>query len=253
MGASDIGTKAIAAARRVATLIPGVVAQPPEHLGDDFERAFARAQPFTMTSRERMYALWQAVRYVVQADIAGDFVECGVWRGGSSMLAALAFADAGDARPIWLYDTYEGMTAPTGRDRLASGQSAAERLASQDKMTGSDWAYASLDDVRAQMGSIREYPADQIRFVRGPVERTIPTEAPDRIALLRLDTDWYESTKHELEHLWPRLTAGGVLIVDDYGHWQGAREAVDEYISEHGLKLLLHRIDYTGRAAVKLQ
>ena len=83
------------------------------------------------------------------------------------------------------------------------------------------------------------------------VEDTIPNQAPKEIALLRLDTDWYESTLHELEHLYPRLVSGGVLIIDDYGHWRGAREAVDEYIDKHKLKLFLTRIDYTGRLCVK--
>ena len=78
------------------------------------------------------------------------------------------------------------------------------------------------------------YPPERIHFVRGPVEETLPAGAPDEIALLRLDTDWYESTRHELEHLYPRLAAGGVLLVDDYGHWEGARKAVDEYFADHG-------------------
>jgi len=96
------------------------------------------------------------------------------------------------------------------------------------------------------------YDPEKIRFVQGRVEDTLPRHAPDRIALLRLDTDWYESTRHELEHLFPRLAVGGVLILDDYGHWQGARQAVDEYVREHRLRLFLHRIDYAGRCAVKV-
>jgi hypothetical protein len=95
------------------------------------------------------------------------------------------------------------------------------------------------------------YPSDLINYVEGKVEETIPVNAPDQISLLRLDTDWYESTKHELIHLYPRLVEGGVLIIDDYGHWQGARRAVDEYIEENNLPLLLCRIDYTGRITVK--
>ena len=91
-----------------------------------------------------------------------------------------------------------------------------------------------------------------MRFVPGRVEETIPEAAPERIAVLRLDTDWYESTRHELEHLFPRLAVGGVLIIDDYGHWQGARRAVDEYLAASGARLLLSRIDYTGRMAVKI-
>ena len=80
---------------------------------------------------------------------------------------------------------------------------------------------------------------------------SLPAQAPTAVALLRLDTDWYLSTKHEMEHLYPRLSAGGVLIVDDYGHWDGARQAVEEYFLTHGDKPLLARTDYTGRLAVK--
>ena len=89
---------------------------------------------------------------------------------------------------------------------------------------------------------------ERIHFVEGKVEDTIPAHAPERIALLRLDTDWYESTRHELEHLYPRLSRGGVLIIDDYGHWQGARQAVDEYFGD-AHAALLNRIDYTARAS----
>ena len=80
----------------------------------------------------------------------------------------------------------------------------------------------------------------------------MPGYLPSGIALLRLDTDWYESTKHELEHLYPLLVSGGVIIIDDYGHWKGAKKAVDEYIKDNNLPLLLNRIDYTGRIGIKL-
>jgi hypothetical protein len=88
----------------------------------------------------------------------------------------------------------------------------------------------------------------RIHFHTGMVEDTIPRLAPERIAILRLDTDWYVSTKHELEWLWPRLSSGGVLIIDDYGHFTGARKAVDEFF---GGQTFLFRIDYTGRLVTK--
>jgi O-methyltransferase len=106
----------------------------------------------------------------------------------------------------------------------------------------------ALAEVQAAMRSTG-YPEHQIGYVSGRVEETIPESAPSEIALLRLDTDWYGSTRHELEHLYPRLVSGGVLIVDDYGHYAGARQAVDEYFA--GRPILLARVDYTGRMAVK--
>ena len=96
------------------------------------------------------------------------------------------------------------------------------------------------------------YPESRLHFVRGAVEQTLPARAPEQVAILRLDTDWYESTRHELVHLFPRLTVGGVLIVDDYGHWEGARKAVDEYFGAEHAPLLLTRVDYTGRVAIKV-
>ena len=95
------------------------------------------------------------------------------------------------------------------------------------------------------------YPSERIHFVPGKVEDTIPASAPESIALLRLDTDWYESTKHELVHLFPRLATSGVLIIDDYGHWRGSRLACDEYFEQNRVPILLNRIDFTGRIALK--
>jgi hypothetical protein len=210
-----------------------------------------KVRPFTMTSEERVVALLDAVRYLSRYDLQGAFVECGVWRGGSSMAAALALQAIGNtSRDLYLYDTFDGMSAPTEIDRVHSGQSAADQLQATQLGTGI-WCRAGLDEVQANLASTG-YPADRIRYVRGRVEDTIPATLPDMIALLRLDTDWYESTKHELEHLYPRLVPGGVLIIDDYGHWQGARKAVDEYFARLPTPVFLHRIDYTGRCVVKL-
>lgn len=96
------------------------------------------------------------------------------------------------------------------------------------------------------------YDEQNVVFVKGKIEETVPAQVPERIALLRLDTDWYESTRHELVHLFPRLVRGGVLIIDDYGHWQGARKATDEYFRENGISLLLNRIDFSARIGIKL-
>jgi hypothetical protein len=96
------------------------------------------------------------------------------------------------------------------------------------------------------------YPVEKMHFVQGAVEKTLREhELPPSIAVLRLDTDWYESTKVEMEVLYPRLARGGVLMIDDYGHYAGSRRAVDEYFSEAGIVPLLQPIDYTGRIFVK--
>src|SRR5688572_15585786 len=159
-------------------------------------------QPYTMTSPERLYALIQAVRYVSATAIPGDIVECGVWRGGSMMAAALTLIQCKDvARELFLFDTFDGMTPPTERDVAIDGQSAGELLDSHDKTRAdSAWCHATLDQVRDAM-SCTGYHAGKIRYVKGRVEDTVPLHAPPKIALLRLDTDWYESTRCELEHL----------------------------------------------------
>lgn len=213
--------------------------------------AVQRVLPNTMTSVQRLMALRTAVRYISQHRIVGDLVECGVWKGGSMMMAALTLLECGDEeRHLYLYDTFEGMSAPTDKDQDYQGNSADKLLATESK-NSLIWAASPLNVVKAGMESTK-YPSERIHYVQGKVEETIPATIPERIAILRLDTDWYESTYHEMVHLFPRLVRGGVLIIDDYGHWEGARKAIDQYLSEKQITILLNRIDYTGRIAVKI-
>lgn len=220
-------------------------------LEPEFLALYARCAPYTLTSVERVYALWSAVAYVSRHGVGGDIVECGVWRGGSMMAAAHTLLSLGDRdRTLWLYDTYEGMSEPTARD-VNRGDRAARRRWERERRDGHNaWNYAPLDDVRRNVSGTG-YPEAQLRFVKGKVEETIPGTSPDRIAILRLDTDFYESTYHELVHLFPRLVPHGVLLLDDYGHWRGAREAVDRFLAEQRPAMLLDRIDYSGRIGVK--
>lgn len=219
----------------------------------EFRALVDRVRTYTMTSVERMYALYNATKYVQQAAIPGSIVECGVWRGGSMMVVAhtLLSMKCTD-RDLYLFDTYEGLPRPDeSKDVDLWGNRAIDGWQTrQTSEESSYWAEASIDDVRTNLLSTG-YPEAKLHFVKGLVERTIPRDAPEEIALLRLDTDWYASTKHEMNHLFPRLADKGVLIIDDYGHFKGARQAVDEYVAEHKLPLLLNRVDYTGRLAVK--
>jgi hypothetical protein len=230
----------------------GAIPLPPDFDAADVD-LLRRVGSFTMTSPERLFALRRAVEYVVENEIPGDIVECGVWRGGSMMAVALTLLRL-NARPrrLFLFDTFQGMTPPGKQDRSYRNESASALLAGADPRTSQVWGVAGLENVKSAMRSTG-YDEDRLIFVAGKVEETLPAAAPEKIALLRLDTDWYESTYHELVCLYPRLTVGGVLIIDDYGHWQGARQAVDQYIKENQLKLLLNRIDYTGRMAVKVE
>jgi hypothetical protein len=189
---------------------------------------------------------------VVKNDLDGAFVECGVWKGGSSMAMALTLNKLGaEKRDIYLYDTFSGMSVPGDVDISIRGEAARQTFSeTRTSDGGSDWCLSPLEEVKQNLFSTG-YEQEKFHFIKGKVEETIPESIPKEIALLRLDTDWYESTKHELIHLFPLLQPNGVLIIDDYGHWEGARKAVDEYISDNNIRILLNRIDYTGRIAVK--
>jgi O-methyltransferase len=221
----------------------------PAHYDEMAQPIIRAARPYTMTRVEKQYALYLATRYVVKYRIPGSIVECGVWRGGSMHVVARTLLAIGDtSRELHLFDTFEGMTPPTDKDVTYAGEPVADLLSSRPKTTRI-WAVASLEDVQQGFEDI-PYPGEKIHFVKGPVESTLPEQAPDQIAILRLDTDWYESTRHELRTLYDRLSPGGALIIDDYGTYQGARAAVEEFIEETGARLLLLPIG-PGRIAVK--
>lgn len=218
----------------------------------DYLELFERVKPFTITSYERVYGLVDATRYVVRNRIPGAFVECGVFKGGSMMAIALALlAEGVDDRELYLYDTFAGMPAPGERDVDLWGKRARELFPrNPESDVGSTLLNCSQAAVAAAMASTG-YPADRVHFVKGLVEETLPGRAPASIALMRLDTDWYRSTLHELVHLYPRLSPRGVAIIDDYGHFAGAREATDEFFRTQGHSPFLHRLDYTGRLLIK--
>ena len=220
----------------------------PVDFDDELAAVVRRVRRHTQTSAERIGSLCDSVEYVVRHRIEGALVECGVWRGGSMMAAALTLLRLGDtSRDLYLLDTYTGMPKPGAVD-VPSPYGNYSRHWRRERR--SRWLAVPAEAVRERMESTG-YPPERIHLVPGRVEDTVPAQAPERIALLRLDTDWYASTKHELDHLYPRLSDGGVLIVDDYGHFEGARRAVDDYLAEQAEPLLLNRIDYTGRIAVK--
>jgi hypothetical protein len=224
----------------------------PENCPYDFraeEIDIVRAvRPWTMTGPERIYALIQAARYVSSTNIMGGIIECGVWKGGSMAAVARTLLQLHDVRrDLHLFDTFEGMTEPTLEDTNRSGMLAAELMV---KNPGIKCDGAPLEIAKTVLYETG-YPKEKIHFVQGKVEETIPRLSPDSISLLRLDTDWYQSTKHELVHLFPRLSRGGVIIIDDYGHWEGCRQACDEYFSEQRIPILLNRIDDTARIALK--
>lgn len=228
----------------------------PPDVDGDTAATVAAVRGLTLTTTDRVIALCEAVRHVVRAGVPGALVECGVWRGGSSLAMVRTLLDLGVTdRDVFMFDTFERMPEPGPEDVDLQGTSAAtyhrilEEGGDYDRATYDYLPYGEVQAVLSGTG----YPPEHLHFVRGLVEDTLPEHAPERAALVRLDTDYYRSTRHELEHLYPRLSTGGVLLIDDYGHWLGCRQAVDEYLAQlaaEGTHLLLHRIDYSARLAV---
>jgi hypothetical protein len=235
---------------RASYFLPALL---PPDLDPKVAETIRRVRPYTMTTPQRIAALCDGVEHVVRREVPGAFVECGVWRGGSMMAVALTLMRLGVRdRDMYLFDTFRGMPPPTEEDTWSAydGYSPMGHWKRRQQEGRNTWHYVPAEQVRETLLSTG-YPGERIHLVEGLVEETIPDRAPDAIALLRLDTDWYQSTRHEMEHLYPRLAPGGILVLDDYGHYEGARRAVEEYFDEHGSRPLLARVDYTGRVGVK--
>jgi O-methyltransferase len=224
------------------------------HFGYDEEemikRAASRVARSTMTHLEQLAALWHQVRYLDRCGIGGSLVECGVWKGGAAGMMALAHLALGPAatRPLELFDSFRGLPEPRGsvdgRKALRlSGRRGSGRLEPIARLV------SPLAESRHLLEDEIGYPSELLRFHSGWFQDTLPAAAPTlgAIALLRLDGDWYESTRVALENLYPLVAPGGVVVIDDYGHWDGCRRAVDEFVSALREPVLLNHIDYSGR------
>jgi O-methyltransferase len=197
--------------------------------------------PYTMTSVDRISELFYSLEYIRNNNIDGDIVECGVWKGGNilGIIEYLKYHKIENIN-VWLYDTFQGMTQPEDIDIDFKSKKASDQMDKQIVL-----AYSSIDEVKQNV-LVPGIDHNRIKFIVGDVSETLKIEGniPDKISLLRLDTDWYQSTKDELYYLYPKLNDKGVLIVDDYGHWMGAKKAVDEYFNDKDI--ILEKIDYTG-------
>ena len=207
------------------------------------ENFISIVKPYTMTSVERIKSLYQSLEYIRLNDIEGDIVECGVWKGGN-ILGCLEYLNFYNInKTVWLYDTFSGMTETTPFDVDLNG------------VSGKQWEMkcdCTLGEVQKIIDE-KKYPNNRIKYVVGDITKTLLSEinVPKKISLLRLDTDWYESTKIEMEILYPNLIDNGVLIIDDYGHWVGARKAVDDYFTSINKTPMFETIDYTGIKMIK--
>lgn len=218
----------------------------------NFKEIYDKTNNFTMASLNQNYTMYKATEYVINNNIPGDIIECGVWKGGNMMISAYTLLKLRNVeRNLYLFDTYEGMSKPSKKDiRLYDNKPASEISKIYEKNDFEKWDYASLEEVKRNLYSTN-YPQEKILFIKGKVEDTIPKTIPEKISILRLDTDFYESTYHELVHLYPKLSINGVLIIDDYGYWKGQKEAVDQYFKEHNIHHFLIRLGDQGRMAIK--
>lgn len=208
---------------------------------EKFWQLLPEVHDFTQLSVESMWSLYEAVRYLVARNIKGDLVECGVFFGGASMLMAKTLLSLGEAsRGLWLYDSFQGFVGEQSEDDVTwHGDSITTRM-------------PDFEGIARKNITSTGYPSELVRLVKGDIEQTAIHNENGDIALLRLDTDTYYSTMAELDHFYPKLVPGGILIIDDYGHAFGARRAVDEYFAEPSRRLLFHRVNFTNRLAVKL-
>ena len=210
-----------------------------------FLEIYKEVKEFTMTSKTDLYALYTALEFLITNKIEGDLIECGVWKGGSSMFIAHYLVKKNLLnRKIYLYDTFSGMTTPSAVDIDLNGIHANQKRSFS-------WNPVSIQEVRDNMLTT-EFPKENIILIEGDVKEVLPKAQHDKISLLRLDTDWYESTLIELKYLYPKLTLNGILILDDHGHWLGARKAAEEYFNQINEPILLSKINYSTRVAIKL-
>lgn len=226
-----------------------------DDLGDEGLRLLKliQSEQWSMTSRLNLMTTALACRHVISENIPGDFIECGVWRGGHAILAAGIFSLLNSPRRVFLFDTFEGMPEPSPMDVRTTDGKPADKFYKAAKKQNIGWCFASLDEVRANFRKAG-VPMDNVVFVKGQVENTLrddrlASKLGNDVSILRIDTDWYDSTKVELEVLWPKLSNEGILVIDDYGYWSGARKAVDEFF--HTKKPFMTPIGEASRVVVK--
>ena len=189
----------------------------------------------TMIGLDRLHSLRGAVETVVREGVPGDLVETGVWRGGACILMRAVLAALGDEeRTVWVADSFEGLPKPSGKYPADEG----------DPLWSWEHLAVSEDDVRANFARYGLLD-DQVRFLVGWFADTLPDAPIERLALMRLDGDMYESTIDALEALYPRLSPGGYVIVDDFGGPAGCRPAVEDFRRAHGIDDPIEVVDWT--------
>lgn len=207
---------------------------------------FKKVYPYTMSSYQRLSNVYELSKKIEKEKTEGAFVECGVWKGGCSAIMGFVADKANSQRKIWLFDSFEGLPEPTKKDGSIAinyaGNKAEGKLKTINKCVG------QLDDVKEVFFQLLNLNPENVVIKKGWFQNTLPEAKKKigKISILRLDGDWYESTKCCLDNLYDNVIVGGYIIVDDYGHWEGAKKAIDEFFVNHHINPDLKKIDYTG-------
>ena len=236
--------------RRGARPLDGLVLDP--SLQPDVERAISMVQPFSMLSRNRLSILYELVAYVDTYCIAGALVECGVWKGGAVGMMAYAARTRDGQRDLHLFDAFADICEPDHRidGARAVGEAggleyAQGRLQSIQGIYSDRGGHGTLEECRSLIETRIGYDPARVHYHAGWFQDSLPTAAPvlGPIAILRIDADWYASTKVCLDALYSLVSPGGAVIVDDYGAYDGCRLAVDEFLSAHRVRVFLNHVD----------
>lgn len=205
-----------------------------------------KIKPYTMVSYSRLLNVCELSKKVEKDKLDGCFVECGVWRGGCAAVMASIAHRARSNRRIWLFDSFEGLPEPSEKDgNLAKAYADGKNFG---RLRSIGKAVASLSSVEELLFSKLGLSKENVSIVKGWFQETLPyyKEEIGPIAILRIDADWYESTKLCLEYLYDNVVRGGYVILDDYGCWEGCRRATDEFLEERNSRVELQKIDSTG-------
>ena len=196
-----------------------------------------RVQPFTLVNKIRMDSLWELAHRVEVNQIPGDVVECGVYNGGTAAILAHFATTSPLNRTVWLFDSFEGMPKVSADD----GNDAAKYVGQ---------VVGSIEKVRYILNKVQA-DANRVKIVKGHFHETFQTIRIPRIAFLNIDADWYVSVKLCLERFYDAVVPGGIISIDDYGHWSGCKQAVDEFFKVRNLNYTLNKVDYTARWLIK--
>lgn len=203
-----------------------------------FLNYYQKIRKDTMLSTEALYDLWWSVKYICNNNLNGDIIEFGVWRGGALELIAYALNEYQGSNRIIGFDTFEGHPKP-GKNEVDIWGNDMQKKFKEEK--AGKWAYAKYEYVLSNLNNVYK----NVQLYKGLVDESIDDNKVGNIAILRLDMDWYKPTKIVLQKFYAKIQKGGLLIIDDYGHHSGARQAVDEFIVENNLILNFRHVNYS--------